>query len=406
MHDSSLTSLLETFESRRANIVRAGDLEFDDRTVSTASNRKIILCGYDPVLSPIFVYHLVHDKYEVKAVADDERAGDKVFRHTALSSFELATTPLPGDALLLNCATHNRHAYRTFERIAQHIRRPIINFQQLGYLARHHEIPLRLTIDPDYYVKGIVENGDRFLSVLPLLDDQRSRETLLHVMLGRLTIDYGWFWRAYSPVEDMYFPQFFNYRDDEIFVDGGACDGSDTVRFLRKNRYRVNKAHLFEIVPSNLKKISQTIDGLEGTHIKERLHIVSAGLWHSKSHLTFTGEGLYAMLTDVQLSENQPQKAESCVVTDLDSAIEAATLVKLEIEGAEMAALKGARNILARCRPKLAISAYHLSDDIADIIEFLRNLDLGYRFRIRHHWGSDIRTIVYAATQFNENSKD
>ena len=40
------------------------------------------------------------------------------------------------------------------------------------------------------------------------------------------------------------------------------------------------------------------------------------------------------------------------------------SLIKLDIEGAEREALKGAERIIKKCRPVLAICAYHLQDDL------------------------------------------
>ena len=287
--------------------------------------------------------------------------------------------------------------------MAGYLNKPIINPQQLAYISRQSESPINSTIDPDYYVTSIINNEQRLMSVLPYLDDDVSRQVLLLVMLGRLTIDYEWFWKAYSPVENMYFPDFCNYQTDEVFVDAGAFDGEDTMRFLRRNRYHFKSVYLFEIAPSNVQKIARTLDELDGMDIKQRVQFMPCGLWHNKSQLNFSGEGLYAILTPVQLSGKLAPQQDSFQVTDLDSAIDTATLIKCEIEGTEMPALEGARGIITKCRPNMAISAYHLSYDIVNIIEFIRNLDLGYRFRIRHHWGSDIRTIVYAATGFSDS---
>jgi FkbM family methyltransferase len=401
MGNDIIEMLLDRVAKRRDEIARTGRVEFESRVLKAVETKNIVLCGYDPVLSPIMVYQLLRDKYRIADVVDDERSGDKVFRHRALSTFEFATRPPSHNAILLNCASHNRHAYRTAQKMADFIDNPIINLQQLACISRKCAIPLNFTIDPDYYVQSVVDLGERFLSILPMLDDDVSRQVLLQVMLGRLTIDYNWFWNAYSPVENMYFPDFFKYRDDEVFVDAGAFDGKDTLRFLRRNRYHFKAAYLFEIAPPNLRRIAQTLNELDGTDLTQRIHTIPAGLWRDRSERRFHGEGLYALLTDVQRAEKHTQP-RICQVTDLDSAIDAATLIKFEIEGAEMSALEGARGIIAKCRPNMAISAYHLSYDIVNIIEFIRNLDVGYRFRIRHHWGSDIRTIVYAATSFRD----
>ena len=58
--------------------------------------------------------------------------------------------------------------------------------------------------------------------------------------------------------------------------------------------------------------------------------------------------------------------------------------LRLEIEGAELAALNGARGLISRCRPSMAISAYHKPSDFLDIAAFLREVDLGYRMSVRH----------------------
>jgi FkbM family methyltransferase len=403
MNDQTIEALGALLAKQRSEVARTGQLEFNSTIMEALSTRQIILCGYDPILSPMMVYQLVREQYQIMEVADDERSGDRVFRHRALSTFELATKNIHKDAILLNHASHNRHAYQTFEKVADYLDKPIINPQQLAYISRQSDKPIYSTIDPEYYVTSIVNNADRLIATLHYLDDDRSRQVLLQVILGRLTIDYKWFWKAYSPVGDMYFPDFFNYHNDEVFVDAGAFDGKDTLRFLRRSRHHFKAIYLFEISPSNLQKIAHTLDELDGTDIKQRVHVIPSGLWHKKGELTFSGEGLYAMLTAVQLAGREAPQPNPCRVTDLDSVIDTATLIKFEIEGAEMRALEGARGIIAKCRPNMAISAYHLSNDIVNIIDFLRNLDLGYRFRIRHHWGSDIRTIVYAATSFSDS---
>lgn len=58
-------------------------------------------------------------------------------------------------------------------------------------------------------------------------------------------------------------------------------------------------------------------------------------------------------------------------------------LIKMDIEGAEMGALKGAEDTIKRDRPLLIISIYHSFDDYTSIKPYLENLDLGYRFMIR-----------------------
>lgn len=58
-------------------------------------------------------------------------------------------------------------------------------------------------------------------------------------------------------------------------------------------------------------------------------------------------------------------------------------LVKLDVEGAERAALEGARQTITSERPALAIALYHRTADIFEIPLFLRSIHADYMLRLR-----------------------
>ena len=59
-------------------------------------------------------------------------------------------------------------------------------------------------------------------------------------------------------------------------------------------------------------------------------------------------------------------------VTTIDAATDReVTFIKLEIEGSELQALNGARESIARNRPKMAISIYHKPEDLETLLEFV-----------------------------------
>lgn len=79
-----------------------------------------------------------------------------------------------------------------------------------------------------------------------------------------------------------------------------------------------------------------------------------------------------------------------------EGAVERVDFLKMDIEGAELAALRGAEACIRRFRPKLAISLYHTPEDYVAIPAFIRNLDLGYRMHLENYTISSGETVLYA----------
>ena len=61
------------------------------------------------------------------------------------------------------------------------------------------------------------------------------------------------------------------------------------------------------------------------------------------------------------------------------------TFIKLHLEGAELAALKGARQTLLDHRPIVAATVYHNDDGIWKTAEWLMRTLPDYRFFFRNH---------------------
>ena len=72
------------------------------------------------------------------------------------------------------------------------------------------------------------------------------------------------------------------------------------------------------------------------------------------------------------------------------------TFIKMDIEGSELEALKGAQQTIQRDRPKLAICIYHKPEDMTDIPLYIKSLVPEYRLYVRHHSNRCSETVLYA----------
>jgi hypothetical protein len=70
--------------------------------------------------------------------------------------------------------------------------------------------------------------------------------------------------------------------------------------------------------------------------------------------------------------------------------------IKLDVEGAEAKVLKGARSIIERNRPTLALSLYHNPQDIWELPELLFQMCFEYNLFIRQHFFNSFDCVLYA----------
>lgn len=172
---------------------------------------------------------------------------------------------------------------------------------------------------------------------------------------------------------------------EEIFIDCGACDGMTSM--LMKEKYRNTKhIYLFEPDPLNVQKCRGNLEKI-GCEVE----IIEKGVWSFDGELRFDSKGNASSV--INEDGNEVVKVQS-----IDSLLngQKSTFIKMDIEGAELEALKGAENTIRKYKPKLAICIYHKKEDIEIIPEIILKYNPNYKLYIRHYsqWGSE--TVLYA----------
>jgi hypothetical protein len=106
--------------------------------------------------------------------------------------------------------------------------------------------------------------------------------------------------------------------------------------------------------------------------------------WQETTLLTFSGKG-GRNCGVVPALPGQYRHQHSVEARTVDCLQETYTYVKMDVEGAEAETLLGMRETLARCHPKLLISAYHKTDDFITLPMLLQQLCPGYRMYLRRN---------------------
>ena len=73
-------------------------------------------------------------------------------------------------------------------------------------------------------------------------------------------------------------------------------------------------------------------------------------------------------------------------------------MYKNDIEGSELAALRGAKKTIQRDYPMLLISAYHKIDDLITLPQYIKSIDKENRYKLylRHHALTRPELVLYA----------
>ena len=68
----------------------------------------------------------------------------------------------------------------------------------------------------------------------------------------------------------------------------------------------------------------------------------------------------------------------------IDSLQFSPTYIKMDVEGEEVAAIKGGKETISKNKPKMLISAYHRTDDFITIPKAVFDIRADYKIYIRH----------------------
>jgi len=255
-------------------------------------------------------------------------------------------------------------------------------FRQAKSIAYLSEI-----FDMEIITRSFVEENSVFLEdFYQNLQDQKSKDSFTAYLLSKVRQDMQYLPPVFEKVQ--YFPQgIFDLTDRESYFDCGAFEGDTIATFLKATggQYR----HIWAVEPdkSNCKQLIRYIENEKLTHID----VVNKGIYSAAGKLPFQETGsMLSMITD---------HSDAYIETDTIDQIAAGnpvTYLKMDVEGVELEALRGAEQTIKTYKPILGISIYHKQQDLIDIPTYIKEIVPAYKFYFRVHKKLAIDTVLYA----------
>lgn len=263
-----------------------------------------------------------------------------------------------------------------------------INIVSFAYLFwKYHEIFL------PYYCLDlphkIYQDTNEIMKIFSLWSDDASKLEYLTQLRWRLFLDFD---GLSSPVShEQYFPDdLFSFTPDEIFVDCGAFDGDSLKSFVYRRGDDFKKYIALEPDPVNLKNLENDISSMKPS-LKNKITIYPVAATDKRGKLRFDATGTAA----ATISETGTIEI-NCAPLDDILANSHPTYIKMDIEGAELNALLGAKQVIQEFKPVLAISVYHQQNHLWRIPMIVRSFCDQYSFFLRPHNEEAWDLILYA----------
>ena len=267
--------------------------------------------------------------------------------------------------------------------------------------AQLADMNVRRVLDmPDFYLNTLFEDilsahaaelAARVAVCFDILADDASRDVLLAKLRGFLDFEPGFARQNYYGDichSDQYFQNnLIRFTENSVLVDCGAYTGDTMQDFLRRG-LPFRKYIAYELNRRNYEKLQNNMnDAREGE--TGELIAYNCGVGERNEQIYYD---------DVVSASSVSSTGIPGEIVRMSDHLrdEAVSFIKMDIEGAEMGALRGAEELIRRRRPDLAICVYHSISDLYEIPLYIHSIVPEYQLYLRHHTPVFCETVCYA----------
>lgn len=243
----------------------------------------------------------------------------------------------------------------------------------------------------------VIREAPRVRAAFDLLRDAESRRELLQLIRWGLDLELPE--AAPHPSGDDYFPADLRaISPREVMLDVGAFDGDTVQSFVAHAKEGFRRLVCLEPDPANFARLEARIRALP-EEVRRKVEARRLGAGETAGRISFQCDGASSSaVVDLSVAGLAASATVEVEVVPLDELpLEAPpTYVKMDIEGMEPAALRGARRIIRAHAPDLAVCVYHRLEHAWEIPLAIEEIRPGHAFHLRRYsqWPWDI--VCYA----------
>lgn len=242
------------------------------------------------------------------------------------------------------------------------------------------------------YISYCQDHEQELEAFYKLLADDESRHVLYNKLAFYRTRNRKYMTEIRGKCQ--YFDEkIINFSQIKSFIDLGMYTGDTILEF---SKHVMNECEIWGFEPdeSIASKAEKALQKVENVHIVRKATSNKDGKIPVKNSL-----GIMQTVAEGMWDANSLEEVffEVCSLDQFFfQRTKAFDFIKMDIEGAEFETLLGARNVIEKDMPILAICVYHKKEDLFTIPQYILQINENYQMYLRHYSDNSTETVCYA----------
>lgn len=260
--------------------------------------------------------------------------------------------------------------------ICDELKRNGFDNKVLAYPLFRWWFPCSDIVEVNQYINNWTEKNTEKLRDIYQLEDGETERILSAIVEQRKMKEFDFV--DVNTMFGFHYKEYFNdstLRPDEndlTIMDCGAYQGDSLSRMLSIFGERVKKSYAVEPDADNIRVAKQRLSNINS------VEYIEAGVAADNGICRFSSNEMNGQLTDDGDVEVSVQKIDS-IIHEVNGKL----CITMDVEGNEVAAIKGGTEVIRKYRPYIIACLYHKPKDVLEVPEAIKEICADYDFYLR-----------------------